>query len=425
MPAVAERLQSPATAVKVVPFWLPATHFAGALCFLVAAALHLPFVVSAIAAGEFLQPRVAAVVHLITLGWLTLSIMGALCQLFPVVLGVTLYSVRLAVVTLALFIPGLALFVRALSAGHLALAPVGAALFATALLLFLYNATRTLFRNRNRDLTWWTLLAAFSFLLATIAFGGALAINLRTGALIADRIQALAVHVHVAVAGWVALVVMAVGRRLLPMFLLSHGSGERWLRVAIGFTIAGAGVLTLSHHYMRPALFKFAVILLAAGALAFALQLRSYLRTRHRPQLDAGLRLVLVGALSVGAAVIMGLLLLAFGGSPRLITTYGVLLLGGFLLFVAGHYYKILPFLLWNHRYAPLAGKRALPKIADLLSARVAHVAVICAGAGVPLLASAVLLRLSALAQAASGLLIIGCAVEAGQLFWLLRSRVT
>ncbi|MBK6529293.1 MAG: hypothetical protein IPF99_06795 [Deltaproteobacteria bacterium] len=58
----------------------------------------------------------------------------------------------------------------------------------------------------------------------------------------------------------------------------------------------------------------------------------------------------------------------------RLLTTYFVVVLGALTLFVAGHYYKIIPFLVWNHRYGPLLGKRKVPKVSELFSERVAFV---------------------------------------------------
>src|SRR3712207_9400173 len=39
---------------------------------------------------------------------------------------------------------------------------------------------------------------------------------------------------------------------------------------------------------------------------------------------------------------------------------------------VQGHLYKIATFLVWLHRYAPLAGTRRLPRLDDLYSCRVA-----------------------------------------------------
>jgi hypothetical protein len=419
----AEPVRAPSFAAANVPFWLPASHFAIGLLFLTTAGLLLPFAAADLAAGRFLQPRVVAVVHLITLGWLTTSIMGALCQLFGVVLGTPLRSVRLATATLLLFVPGLGLFVCALFTGETRLVVPGALSLAGGLVLFIINAAATLRRSTQRDLTWWALAVALGFLLATIAFGISLGVNLKSGHLAEGRMMALAVHVHVALAGWVGLVIMGVARRLLPMFLLSHGAGERSVRVAIVATASGAGLLSLFHRAMNDVVFTVAVILLAAGAVALAVQIAGYVRKRHRPQLDAGLRLLLTGSAFVLAAVAAGLINVTVGAAPARVTAYGIMLIGGLALFVAGHYYKILPFLLWNHRYAPRVGKQPLPKIAELFSARVATVAGALSAAGLAALALGAGASTFSLTLAGALLVCAGFTTEAVQLLILLRTK--
>lgn len=412
------------TAAKATPFWLPAAHFAAGLVSLLAAALLLPTAAGDLAAGRFLQPRVVAITHLVTLGWLTISIMGALCQLFPVVLGTPLRWIRLSAATLAIFVAGLAAFIIGLLGGWTALLIAGAITFASALVLFLVNAVATLRRAARRDFTWWTLAAAFFFLAATITFGISLAINLRTAHLDA-RLTALAVHVHVALGGWVLLVIMGVGKRLLPMFLLSHGTHELPLKVAVLATSAGALLLSLFHGFMTRGVFIAGVLLLAAGALAMGVQVIGYLRTRHRPQLDAGLRLVLSGGVLIVVAIAIGITLLLRADTLRLAAAYGVAAVGGFALFVAGHYYKILPFLLWNHRFAPLVGKRPLPKIAELYDARVATVAGAAITIGMYAVVAGAALQSRTVILVATLLFAAGVAIEAIQLLKLLQTRPT
>jgi hypothetical protein len=411
------------SAARATPFWLPASHFAAGLLSLAVAAVLLPTAVADLAAGRFLQPRLVAITHLITLGWLTVSIMGALCQLFPVVLGTPLRWVRLSVLTLALFVPGVLVFVGGLLSGRSALVMVGAIVFASALVLFLVNAWATLWRARSkRDITWWTLAGAFFFLAATITFGISLAINLSTAHL-QDRLTALAVHVHVALGGWVLLVVMAVGRRLLPMFLLSHGAHERPLRIAVMAMSAGALLLSLFHGFMTRPVFVVGVLLMGVGTVALVVQVVGYLRTRHRPQLDAGLRLVLAGGVLVLVALALGAVLLVTDAPMSVVAAYGAAAVGGLALFVAGHYYKILPFLLWNHRYAPLVGKRPLPRIAELFDTRVANVAGAASTVGMFLIVGGTLAQSQLIILSATLLFAIGVFIQAAQLLKLLRTR--
>ena len=383
----------------------------------------LPFVAGDLVAGRFLLPRVVALVHLITLGWLTISIMGALCQLFPVALATPLRWRKLAVVTLGLFAPGLVLFVLGLLVARSTLVVGGATLFAIALLLFVINAYGTLWRAPKRELTWWALALAVFFLLATITFGGSLAANYRWSHLGDRRLAALVVHMHVAMGGWVLLVIMAVGRRLLPMFLLSHRAEEVPMKIAIASMATGALVLSLFHRVMTRGIFMAASLLMAIAVLALVIQLAGYVRARHRPQLDAGLRLVVAAGVLMVVATLTGLHVLFARAPLHLASAYGIAAVGSLTLFVAGHYYKILPFLLWNHRFAPFVGKRPLPRIVDLYNARLASVAGIAMTVGVYGLVIAAVVQSHVLALIVALLFAGGALVEAGQLVRLLQRR--
>jgi hypothetical protein len=415
---------STAGAGTPAPFALTAFHFAAALVFLVLGAAGLVWVAPDLAAGRYLMPRVVAVTHLFTLGWITTSIMGALYQLFPVVLGTGVPSFRAGYAALILYAPGLVLFAAGLAAGAVALLLPGAVLLAAGLLIFLANAGTGLARARTRDATWWTLAAAFVFLLVTVVLGASLAGNLRWSWLGANRLVAVAVHMHVALGGWVLLVIVGVARRLLPMFLLSHGATPRPGHAAALLVGAGAGTLTLFHHGPVVMVSVVAPVLMAAGTAAFVVQAALYVRHGNRPRLDPGLRLALGGIGLLIAALVLGCAAAATGfGNARLTTAYGVALIAGaFSSFVAGHYYKILPFLVWNHRYAGLVGGgRRLPRVADLFTARTADIAGMLMLAGAGGLVAAVAAGQTLAAQAAAAAFGTGVAVHASQMFGLYR----
>lgn len=191
-----------------------------------------------LAAGAFPLPRVVAVAHLFTLGWITTTIQGALYQFLPVALGTPIRSVRLAHTSFALYVPGLALFIGGLLSGTPPVLLTGAVLFGSGLLIFVGNLAATLRRAPERNLAWWALAGAAVSLVSTVALGISLAGNLRWNYLGTNRFLALGVHLHVAVAGWVTLVIVGVAHRLLPMFLLSHGASERPGRAAAGLIVA-------------------------------------------------------------------------------------------------------------------------------------------------------------------------------------------
>lgn len=93
------------------------------------------------------------------------------------------------------------------------------------------------------------MVGAAAYLVVTVVLGVALALNLSLGFLGRARFLALGVHIHVAALGWIFLVVIRVGRHLLPMFLLSHAGevGERRLRASAALVAAGVAWLVLFH----------------------------------------------------------------------------------------------------------------------------------------------------------------------------------
>lgn len=414
-----------AGASEAPPFRLPGQHFAAALVFLVAGAAGLAWRAPALAAGAFPDRGVVAAVHLLTLGWISTSIMGALYQFLPVALGAPVRWRGLADVTFVLWTAGVTAFTLGVASGGPALNVAGAGALGLAVVLFAVNLTDTLRRAPERGLTWWCVAGAVTSLAGAWLLGALLAVNLSQGVLGGSRFTVLVVHLHVAAGGWVLLTMIGVADRLLPMFLLSHGAGDRAAKAAAALVAAGTAGLLLSEHLLPVGILGPALALQAAGAVAFLAQARRHYRHRRRPRLDPGMRLAAGALLLLGLAVAVGTAAL-LSGSPggRLLTAYGVLLVpGGLGLFVAGHQYRIVPFLTRFHRFGPVAGERDVPNVADLFDHRVADAAGALLWGGVALLALGVataeagLCRLGALAFGA------GAVLQATQMLRISRRR--
>jgi hypothetical protein len=259
----------------------------------------------------------------------------------------------------------------------------------------------------------------------TVVLGASLAGNLRWQYLGANRLLAVGVHMHVALGGWALLMVIGVARRLLPMFLLSHGCNERPGAAAAVLVGCGAALLALFHHAPGPLVVHVAAGLLAGGTAAFLVQCALYVRHSHRPGLDAGLRLAAGGMTFLAISVALGIAALLTGfASARLNGAYGAaLVLGGFTLFVAGHYYKILPFLVWNHRFAALVGSgRRIPRVADLFDVRTANVAFVLLAGGAAGVVVATGAGAPALARVAAVVFAAGATTEIVQMLKLFRT---
>lgn len=406
-------------------FRIPGGHFAASLLFLVAGAAGLAWQAPALASGAFSSPVVVGSVHLLTLGWIGSSIMGALYQLLPVALGATLRWERVAEAAFWAWTLGLAAFAAGVAAGAPRLHLPGAALVGLGVLLFAANVAGTLPRTARRDLTWWCVAGSTLFLVGSWVLGLLLAVNLGTGVLGPSRYVVLAVHLHLAAGGWVLLTVIGVGHRLLPMFLASRGVSRLPGRIAAALVATGAGALLLSGHLLPATVLRPALAVMALGAAAFLLQAALHFRAGSRPGQHPGMRLAAAALVLLGLAVLTGAAALTVGRpDPALLTAYGILLVpGGLGLFVAGIQYRIVPFLTWAHRYAARAGREEVPRVEDLVAPRGGLAAAGLLVAGVGLMAGGALGGWTAVVRAGGIVFTAGAAVEAGQLLAVLAGR--
>ena len=421
-PSIAPAHAAGLSTASAPPFGLPGEHFVAAFVFFTLGTFCLACIAPELAGGTFLDPHVAATVHLFTLGFVSTSIFGALYQFLPVAVGAPIRSQRVAHATFALLVAGIPTFVVALAVPIPRLVPIGGGLVALAFATFAANFVATLAVAKDRGVTWWALAGASLFLVVTLGFGFVLALNLATGLVGAARFDLLLAHVHVAVVGWVMLVMVGVGHRLMPMFMLSHGATEVPARIAVACLVCGCALLALPLGAAAHA-GGFAVI--AAGVVAFLAQAAAFYKHRKKSVLDAGMRLAMVGLGGVGAALAIGPVAWTRGWqSPRLLTAYVfVLVVGGLSMFVAGHYFKIVPFLVWYHRFGARVGKGRVPRVADLYSAKLAGAALALFAAGVVVATAGILAGSTPIVRAGTLALFAGACVEGREMIRVARAR--
>ncbi|HEX6574671.1 MAG TPA: hypothetical protein VF042_06830, partial [Gemmatimonadaceae bacterium] len=353
---------------------LAGRHFAAAIAYLLAASIGIVWIAPDIALGAYASPHVAGVTHLITLGWISVTIFGALCQLLPVALGSPLRWMGGARLTLLTFAPGAGIFALGIATGITALNPVGLLLLTTGIVTAAINVGASLHRSKQRDVTWAAIALAMSFLVSTLILGAILLHNLHSGFIADARFRVLGTHLHIALVGWALMMIVGVSHRLLPMFLLSHGADTSWTRRSIVMLSMGLVFLVSGLLGKVASAAWVGAILLEVGVACFYWQVRCFYRSRVKKKTDIGLMFVTGALISLGASAILGPVLLAKGPTHgRLATAYIALgLLGGITMYVVGLYYKIVPLLAWTTRYGSRMGKEKLPAVTDMYSARVA-----------------------------------------------------
>jgi Cytochrome C and Quinol oxidase polypeptide I len=395
---------------------LPLAYLAAAALAFVLAAASVPWLAFELA-GHYYQPRLLALTHVVTLGWITLTIMGAAYQILPIVLGRPVWSERLARWQLALTAVGIAGMV-----GHFFVGSWPGFLWAAGLVTLGVGAHLANAAFTARGLRQWTFtarLVAFAHvgLGLTAAVGVLLAIDKVAPVLSDDLFPRLHAHVHLALLGWVLPMVIAVAARVYPLFLLAPepagwpARAQLW-GLALGVPATVIGIVA------SPGL-------LAAGALSITVALVGHLvwiagmvRGRRRPALDWGLRFVLTGALALVPAAALGLAL-AFGllAGPRAALAYATLAFGGWAsLTIVGMLLKIVPFLVWSRAYASRVGREPVPTLPDLGWPAGERVAWVLLTAGIPALAGALWLGEPVWIRAAGLVVTAGALAFAGTL---------
>jgi hypothetical protein len=382
----------PAVTSRAPSATLPLRYLVAAALAFVLAALALPWLAGALA-GHYYQPRVFALAHTLTLGWITLSIMGASYQLIPIVLERPIWSERLARAQFVVLVVGIAGMV-----GHFFIAEWsgllwGAGLVALGVAAHLVNAAMSLSGMRRGSFTGRLVGLAFAGLGLTVVFGSALALDHLVKILPGSVLANVHAHAHLAVLGFVLPMVIGVAARVYPMFLLAREPAGRLAAVQLWGLAAGVPLVVVGILVDARPVVVAGALGVAAAVAGHVVWVGGMVRDRQRPALDWGLRLVLTGTVFLVLATLMGLgLAVGAIAGPRWGLAYGIVALGGWASStIAGMMLKIVPFLVWYRAYAPRVGRAPVPTLAQLSWVAGERVAATLLAAGVCGLALAVL----------------------------------
>jgi hypothetical protein len=345
---------------------LPLGYMLTAVAAFLAAAVGVPWL-SGELAGHYYHPRVVALTHTVTLGWITLTIMGATFQLIPIVLERPIWSQRLARWQYPILVSGIIGLVAHFYLGQRSGIAWAAGLVGAGGAAYLVNVLATLRGLQRFTFTARLMLGAFAGLALTLGFGLGLAADRVWPFLPGDFLATLHAHFHLAVLGWVAPMVIGVAARVYPMFLLAAEPAGWSASLQLWGLAAGVPALVIGLLAAPPLVAPGAVAVATAFA-AHAAWVAAVLRARKRPALDWGLRFVLTATVFLLVATASGLGF-AFDvlGGPRAGLAYAVIALAGWVsLTIVGMMLKIVPFLVWYRTYAPRVGQAPVPTLGQL-----------------------------------------------------------
>ena len=395
---------------------LPLAYFAGA--HLALALAFTALLVEPQLAGTFhYHPRLIALVHLVTLGWISGSILGALYIAAPLALGLPFRARRADAIACLSFWLGTAGMAggfwlgRFEAVGIAAVAVVAALTFVGGRLLSNLPAARL-----PRGVSLHLALAFVNIALAGVV-GALMARSRVVGDLPWSPLALALAHAHLAVLGWATMMIFGMGYRLIPMFLpaampVGNGLGLSAILLEVG-TLGLAA--SLAAGWSRGP----SVVLVLGACAAFFRWMRRTLRDRRPrpvelPQQDWSTWHTQLALLYLVAASALGCWL-AFGDPPLAVTwAYGAAGILGFVAqMVSGIQGRLMPLFAWYRALERRDGELPTQSVHRLIAARLALSVFLAWLVGLPVLTAGLMREHHASIAAGSAALLCATLISA------------
>ena len=318
------------------------------------------------------MPETVALTHLLTLGWMGSVMFGALYQMIPVLVGGIVPFPKLSRMLHTILIPAILLMVSGFFWNHPWMLKASLILLFPTILLFLLQLVQPLARaDGSRPVALAMRFAAICLALTLLL--GSLNLLQFSGWLpgFLDRNLLKTLHLQMGLLGWIGFLIFWVGFHVIPMFYLSKPFSDKQARVIL---VTAFGSLSALSTGSILGMGKVWLILFSLPGLAsvfyFSYTLLRMLHQRKRKVHDSTLRLWQGGILALCLSLPLGLLHLVSTGQQWFFL-FGIFFIGGFAISVSiGMLYKIVPFLIWFHRFSSLVGQVRIPLLKDLLPKR-------------------------------------------------------
>lgn len=323
-------------------FGLPLGFFQTAAGFLFLAATLAALDALFVGSSGRWSPAALAITHLVTLGYLTLIMLGALLQMLPVLLGTSvrlptrvLYAIRYGISAGTLL---LALGLYLAQPLALMLAIFSLTLSAAPLLIAISHALLT--SRAQAALTWPFRKAWLAFIL-TLTLGIGLAGMLADLWPFAHSSHIIPLHITWGLGGWILFLIIGSAYQVVPMLQLTAPYPDLISRNLTWLILVGLIAISMGMTHIG-------LIICAVAALSFAIVTLWIQARRRRKTKDITLQFWRIGMISLCLCAIITPFLSTLDDPEH--TGLGLLFLLGFAASVVnGMIYKILPFLAWFH----------------------------------------------------------------------------
>ena len=405
------------------PLSIPASFFLTIPFGILTAGLIL--MTSGIAAlGSPWAPQALALTHAGTLGILAMGMLGALYQMTPVIAGTPVPYTRIAHLVHVLLVVGLVGFIWRLLGGPVAAMSWAIMAFKIALPAFLLPLGWALLYPATINETVQGMRLSVLSLVAITLMGLMMAAGYAGDLFPQYRMLWVQIHLTLALLGWVGGLIMSVSWQVIPMFYLAPATSKaskRWLfgMLLLGLILPFATFFasTETSGWLSPG--RIAAISVMPAALVIwvlhpALVLKG-IANRKRKRSDASLLFWKTGlgmAFLIIPIAITALLL----PDPRWQVLFGWVAIWGWAgMIMHGMLSRIVPFLVWFHRFSARVGLEPVPSMRGLLSQQRIRIGFSLHASSVVLGGLAILFQVDLLAQL-TGLVLVATAISLGNM---------
>lgn len=290
-----------------------------------------------------------AAVHLLTIGVLTMTAMGASLQMLPVALGGQGPSSRICNVIFAAILVGGIGVICGMAMRETLLLLVGAGVLFVGVVTYVATIARLLARARTPSGLIHHTWAGITALILAVAVALTLVVNYSHGFLPAPQNWALA-HSLLAAFGFMGMFALGFSTILIPLFAMAEAPAGPWLEgsfivLVIAIALAVAGVL-LAHRWLVAT----AVALGLVGAGLHIRVITKALAARMRRRLSPEFWLMRVSWGLLPTTLLLGLIVVFDVAPERAPALFGFALLFGWLLTLLGAVLqRVMPFLASMH----------------------------------------------------------------------------
>jgi len=391
---------------RLLPPSIPFRFFSAAAVFHVF--MWLGLLVAADEAVSFrggLGPALS-VIHLLALGVLVTTAIGASVQLLPVATRRTLHAVWPVKLVFWLTIPGMIALIAGIYTARMNVLIPAAVIVGAGLLLFGVLLADNLRRASSLPVVGAYGWAALAALVLLALLGVMLTVNEETGFLPDHGAVALA-HLVLGGFGFMGLLVLGFSHILVPMFAMASAPPKRpsfvsFAAALIALILGTLGALIGNREVVAAA----TLVGLLAAAMHLWLMYR-VLKTGMRKRLGLSFVLVRVAWIILPATLVVGLAALyGFAGSNG-VTLFGFMLLFGWLLtFLLAILQRIMPFLASMFVTPPARGGTAI--VAELSGAPALKLHAICHALALFIFAIAIVLDNAAIGRSGGAVGLMG-----------------